>query len=264
MPITNSYDPDTPAVISPGQMVRPVAGFPHTLIVTFQPRTFATFVEQYEPSPLADIAIEESLGMSSPGAHSQVQVFSYAGQTLGAYLSPVGAAPAVATMEKAIALGATRFVVFGTCGILAGAPGADTLIVPTAAYRDEGTSYHYAPAADYAEVGSAGATAAVLDELAIPYLLGRVWTTDGLFRETRANLDKRVRDGCVAVDMETSALAALAGFRGVAVHQFLYAGDALSGDDWDPGTLGTLPPGPRARYFRIAAEIAVRLGPFTG
>jgi len=259
MPITASYDPDGAEIITAAQTVRAIDGFPKTIVVTFQPRTFAVLLEQYATTRLAGIHFEEPVESGSPVVAGVVRTFDCGGCVLGAYLSPVGAPGTVAVMEKAIALGAERFVVFGTCGALVSGLAAGGLIVPTAAYRDEGTSYHYAPPADYIAVDSAATTQAILAELGVPHVAGRVWTTDGFFRETRANVERRVRDGCLAVDMETAALAALAQFRGVAVHQFVYAADALSEEAWNPGTLGTLPAEPRARYAQIAVEVAIRL-----
>ena len=259
MPITQSFDPYTAEMISPGHMVKPVDGVPETIIVTFQPRTFAAFLDQYDATYIASVPLEEAVDDPAPTATGRIHTFTHAGHTLGAYLSPVGAPAAVGVMEQAIAIGVRRFVVFGTCGALVPTVATGGLIVPTFAYRDEGTSYHYTHPGDYIAVSTAARTAAILDELGIPHTSGKVWTTDGFFRETRGNLEKRVRDGCLAVDMETSALAALAAFRGVAVHQFLYAADTLADDAWDAGILGRLPAEPRARYLRIAAEIAVRL-----
>ena len=37
---------------------------------------------------------------------------------------------------------------FGTCGVLDRDIEATSIIIPTAALRDEGTSYHYLPASD--------------------------------------------------------------------------------------------------------------------
>ena len=259
MPITASFDPYTAEVITPAQTVQPVADFPDTIIVTFQPRTIATLGEGRDTTWVTRIILEEAIDddqrLTTPG---NVHTFSHDGRTIGAYLSPIGAPGTVAAMEQAIAHGTRRFVVFGSCGALVPRLATGGVIVPTAAYRDEGTSYHYAAPSDYLAVATAAKTDAILTELGVAHTLGRVWTTDAFYRETQANLAKRVTEGCVAVDMETSALAALAQFRGVAVHHFLYAADTLA-DGWDCGTLGTLPAEPRARYVRIAAELAVRL-----
>jgi len=258
MAITSSFDPYSAEIITAEQMVRPVEGFPETMVVTFQPRTFAVLLEQYDTTPLADLYLEEEADSASPVQVGRTYAFQYGGCTLAGCLAPIGAPSTVAVMEKAIAHGVKRFVVFGTCGTLTEVePGA--LIVPSSAYRDEGTSYHYAHASDYIPISTAGTTAGILSDLGVPHVVGKVWTTDAFYRETQVNMAKRVAEGCVAVDMEVSACAALAQFRSVSVHHFLYAADSLSDKQWDPRTLGSLPAEPRARYLRIAMEIAVRL-----
>ncbi|MDR0284431.1 MAG: nucleoside phosphorylase [Propionibacteriaceae bacterium] len=257
MAIWQSFDPDTPEIITPAQIVAGRGALPEALVITFQARTYAAFLRQYDTTPLTDLHLEETV--DSPIYSGMTRQFTYAGRTLAGCLSPVGAPGAVAVMEQAIALGVRRFVAFGTCGALVPGLADGQLIVPSAAYRDEGTSYHYAPAGDYITLPTAEKTAAILGELGVPHTVGRVWTTDAFFRETQANLAKRVAEGCVAVDMEVSALAAVAQFRGVSLHSFLYAADSLSDKGWDPRTLGTLPAEPRARYWQLAAELAARV-----
>jgi len=261
MTITTSFDPDSAAIITPEQMaqVRPGAGFPGTMIVTFQPRTFAVFLEQYATTPLPGIYLEEEIDSTAPVQVGRAYAFEFQGRTLACCLSAIGAPGTVAMLEKAIAYGVKNVVVFGTCGALVPHVEEGGLIVPSQAYRDEGTSYHYAYPSDYIPVATASKTDSILTDLGVPHVVAPVWTTDGFFRETRSNMAKRVAEGCVAVDMETSALAALAQFRKVAIHHFLYAADSLSDVGWDPRTLAKLPAEPRARYLRIAMEIAVRL-----
>jgi uridine phosphorylase len=256
--ITDSFDPHTEAVINPGDLVQPTPAWPATMLVTFQPATFQVFLDRYDSTVVRALSLEDQSDLSYPLSHGVVRAFRYADQPLGAYLSPIGAAAAVGFMEEAIAAGSDRFVVFGTCGALVDHLDEGGLIVASAAYRDEGTSYHYAPSSDYIEVASASRTAALLATMGVPHTVGRVWTTDGFYRETRGNLARRVAEGCLAVDMEAAALAALAQFRSVAIHQFLYTADNLAAQ-WDPRALGTLPAEPRARYLAIAAELAIRL-----
>lgn len=62
---------------------------------------------------------------------------------------------------------------------------------------------------------------ATLDEHDVPY------------RETPEKIKARRPDGCVTVEMEAAALAAVAAFREVPLAQVLYGGDDLSGEIWD-------------------------------
>jgi nucleoside phosphorylase len=73
----------------------------------------------------------------------------------------------------------------------------------------------------------------VLNDEGIEHFRGRTWTTDGLFREARTRVERRINEGCSMVDMESSAFMAVAKYRGLDFAQFLYAGDSLAGETWD-------------------------------
>jgi nucleoside phosphorylase len=77
------------------------------------------------------------------------------------------------------------------------------------------------------------ALVAILTGRGIPHLVGKTWTTDAPYRETRARIKRRRDEGCVAVEMEAAAMMAVAQFRNVPFAQILYAGDDLSGAEWD-------------------------------
>jgi purine-nucleoside phosphorylase len=98
----------------------------------------------------------------------------------------------------------------------------------------------------------------VLDERNIPYVEGKTWTTDAPYRETQQMVDLRRAEGCAAVEMEAASLMAVAQFRGVAFGQILYAGDDLSGDEWD--TRGWQSRKEiREKLFWLAADACLRL-----
>ena len=80
---------------------------------------------------------------------------------------------------------------------------------------------------------------AILRETGVDFTEGKVWTTDAFYRETRAKVALRKAQGCVCVDMECSALMALAQFRGIDVFEFFYAGDNLDREQWNPRSLST-------------------------
>lgn len=85
-------------------------------------------------------------------------------------------------------------------------------LIPTKALRDEGTSYHYLPAARYAEPASEAVQAIekTFRALGLPFRECITWTTDGFFRETRDMVAYRKAEGCATVEMECAALAACA------------------------------------------------------
>ena len=107
---------------------------------------------------------------------------------------------------------------------------ATSIIIPTAALRDEGTSYHYLPASDEVEVNKKTLPLfqAFLDSHKVSYQSGKVWTTDAPYRETIDKMKRRKEAGAICVDMECSAVAALAAYRGFELCHFFYAADHLS------------------------------------
>src|SRR5919201_591070 len=82
------------------------------------------------------------------------------GSRLAFFQPGVGAPLAAAFLEQAIARGCRRFAVCGGAGALVPELVLGHVVVPTAAVRDEGTSYHYLPPARAVEAEPAAVTAA--------------------------------------------------------------------------------------------------------
>jgi len=156
-------------------------------------------------------------------------------------------------------MGAKKVLFFGSCGSLDKEITAGHLLIPTDAYRDEGTSYHYAPPSDFIEVQTAYRLAEIFDMINMPYVRTKTWTTDAIYRETHDNMAKRKSEGCSVVEMECASLMAAAQFRGIEAYQFLYAADCLDGEQWDSRILGRMPDDVRERIFKVAIETAIRL-----
>jgi len=85
--------------------------------------------------------------------------------------------------------------------------------------RDEGTSYHYLPPAEYSRLDPALARRlkGAFDALAVPVHRGGVWTTDAPFRETASAIAAARARGLLAVEMEAAALYAFAAAKRKAV-----------------------------------------------
>ncbi len=155
------------------------------------------------------------------------------------YMSPVCAPTAVAVLEEiSYITGATHFIFFGSSGIL-DEKAKDKVIIPTKAYRDEGTSYHYAPASDFIDIKNYSLIEEVCKENKIEYIKGYTWTTDGIYRETKNSIEKRKNAGCICVEMESAALEAMCDYKGINLYVFFLSGDILV-DEWDRSDLGTI------------------------
>ena len=147
---------------------------------------------------------------------------------------PIGAPAAALVAERMIRAGATSLIAVGSCGALK--PLAEgEFVLPNKALRDEGTSYHYLPAGHWVQTDPELTTTCVQVARSAGFstLVAPVWTTDGFFRETRDLAEQRRQLGCVAVEMECAALAAIAKFHSVRFAQFLFTADTLAENDYD-------------------------------
>lgn len=148
----------------------------------------------------------------------------------------LGAPIVAAQAEELIALGAARLVSIALAGGIQPDLGPGAIVVAQATIRDEGTSYHYLPPAR--EVASDPALAAALaDSLTsrgCTVHVGRTWSTDAPYRETREEVAQYQAEGILAVDMELGALLAVAQSRGVRAAGVLVVGDSLAGGEWRP------------------------------
>ena len=172
------------------------------------------------------------------------------------FLSFIGASSAGGLLhEIAYMASITKFVYFGSCGVL-----DDSLqgkyIAPTECYREEGFSYHFAAPSDYMPIKNASQVYSSLKEQVADVVMGKGWTTDAIYNETKKKFAQRRKEGVLCVDMEASGLQAIANHIGVEVYIFFFAGDIL-GESWTSGDLG----GEREIIRQTSAvELALRLG----
>ncbi|MBR4866932.1 MAG: nucleoside phosphorylase [Clostridia bacterium] len=251
MSIINTFDPAGEEIIRAADNLRPIENFPKTMVVVFSVKFRDLLLKT---CPAEEIGFLVAGGQAYP-----IHRFTFKGVEMGFFSSPIGGAASAALLEELIALGAEKFLYFGSCGALDCGITQGKLLVPTAAYRDEGVSYHYAPPADFMEIPTASRLMEIFSELHIPHQPTRTWTTDSFYRETKTNVQKRREAGCGVVEMECASLMAVGQFRGVEVYQFLYAADCLDGEAWDKRILGNMPQGLRDRILLVALEAAGRL-----
>lgn len=149
--------------------------------------------------------------------------------------SHIGGSGAVALAEELIALGVQKIIFIGSCGTLQNIP-ISSIILPTRAIRDEGTSYHYAKASKYAKPSKElfNLIEKTTKELNIKYNKGTTWTTDAPYRETFRKINKYSLENTISVEMEASALFTLGKYRNVEVAAIFWISDQLL-KKWTPG-----------------------------
>ena len=147
----------------------------------------------------------------------------------------IGAPMAATGLEQIIALGAQCVIACGGAGVLESALEPGTVIIPTRALRDEGTSYHYQRRSRINRPHP-DAVRAIKEACrchGMSFVTGMTWTTDAVFRETPRKIASRRAEGCLTVEMEAAAFFAVAHFRKIKFAQVLYAGDDVGGEEWD-------------------------------
>ncbi|MGQ9921090.1 MAG: nucleoside phosphorylase [Desulfobacca sp.] len=193
-----------------------------------------TFTRQdfQEIEALAGVAGERRYFLDCP-----LRAITWRGQQIGVSGPAPGAPYAVMVLEKLIALGAQTIIALGWCGSLRSEALIGDLILPEAAYSEEGTSGHYPGAAKISrpEAGLCQALRRSLNEAGCGFHAGTVWTTDAIYRETRRKVAAYGALGMWAVEMEMSALFNVARYRGVALAGLLLVSDELFTLTWRHG-----------------------------
>ncbi|MFO7891642.1 MAG: nucleoside phosphorylase [bacterium] len=160
--------------------------------------------------------------------------FKFDSQLITFQFPGLGAPLTGALLEESIALGGEIFIFFGSTGILKEDIVQDNLIIPSGALRDEGTSFHYIQSGRYSYPDKHLMSLINKTFKKSGYVThkGRVWTTDGVYRETPSKIQKVKREGCIAVDMEASALFTIAKFHKKRIAGFFVPSDLVSLKGW--------------------------------
>jgi len=148
----------------------------------------------------------------------------------------IGAPAAAISIDEGAAMGARVVIAFGACGSLVRDLPIGSIVIPTRAYSDEGTSAHYGGSRwsrPHAATLTEMRTSCHLHGLVVRE--GGVWTTDAPYRESRTKARSLAAQGVIAVDMETSAIFSVARDRGVRAAAIFVVSDELGGPTWTVG-----------------------------
>jgi uridine phosphorylase len=250
--ITDSYRKE-PGKISPESLYGPGKAISDVCIVTFSWKLTQMILEEYHPEIVADLV--------STNGHTPIYALTYKGKKICFYNSPIGSALAgTYLIETAHLVGAKKFIAFGSAGRLDKSIPSLSFMVPTAAYRDEGLSYHYAPASDYIAIKNHGFLEKFLKDSHLPYFVGKCWTTDAFYKETESEIAERKKEGCIAVDMECAGLQAVSDYYGFDFYEFFFGVDQLDSLEWDKATMGAGTDKYRHHdIFELALEMALKI-----
>ena len=193
------FDPSRDAIINPERVSKKVDVPEHCVICFFQ-EVISKLVQD-------KLAVRVARQFTEIGAHPVYKIANK-GKPFALFHPGVTAPMCAALLEEVIARGCKKFIVCGSAGVLDSSIAMGKLIVPDAAIRDEGTSYHYIPPAREisANAEAVAAIEATLKARNIDYLRAKTWTTDGIFRETPDKIKMRKAVSYTHLTLPTSFL----------------------------------------------------------
>jgi uridine phosphorylase len=216
-PLLDNKETEKPSVFLPSAMIRearrqkglPVVDVPRVCLLDpdgdIIRRLRATGqAERFEPWPCY---------------HTELYTFTLGDQVVGAVGCAVGAPFAVLIAEQMFACGCRLLISVTSAGQIVPTGPPPYFVVIDRALRDEGTSHHYAPPAEFAEADPNLVQSAMeaLERNHMRTYVGPSWTTDAPFRETAGAIAAAHAKGILAVEMEAAALYTFARVRGASV-----------------------------------------------
>ena len=254
MILLEEFDNNKQAIINPSMVVQKEKNMPKVAIACFSHNLFKNIVDGGKCIKIAEL--------HNTTEDKDVYEIDYRGHKFALFKMGVGAPVAAVDIEDMHAMGAEKFIVFGNCGVLDDTIQDCGVIIPTMALRDEGTSFHYmAPTRSVAlNKKYVNEFKEILNKFGYSYVEGGTWTTDAFYRETRDKVNKRKEEGAIVVEMEASAMQAVADYRSVDMFIFFYAGDNLANEEWDIRSLqGEVKLDEKSKIAYLALELAYKI-----
>jgi len=200
--------------------------------------------------------------ISGANLERNVYILRYKDTEITFFMAGVSGPWLSADMEELSAQGVTKFIIFGNCGALDSSIEDCSIIIPTMAFRDEGTSYHYLSDSDTIDLNPKYVDdfIEILDKYNFDYTKGYTWTTDAFYRETKEKINYFKEKGAICVEMEGATIASICKRKELDYFTFYYAGDNLDSTEWDERSLSGLANiDKKKEVMLLALELAVNL-----
>ena len=251
--LLEEFDKNKKALFNPDTYSNKVKDCPTLCVSFFSKSIIKEIVKCFNPEIIGCI--------ENDTAKFPVYKIIFKDRAIAIYHSPVGAPACVSSFEEAVEMGIKKIILVGCCGCLDEKLEDYSIIIPTAAIRDEGTSYHYAPVSDEIILNKSivKKVESKLQELNVSYSKGKTWTTDAIYRETPLKIARRKEQGAITVDMECSAMATVAKFRGIDFAQIFYAADSLATDNYQPRSINDHDITKKEKIIPLALECVLAL-----
>jgi uridine phosphorylase len=222
--------------------------------VYFGPKDFRAYLASRLGRPESEVRVPEDViftydrrifsAATSDKTASPVDWYVYSGRMYTRKAGPndagvvhalIGASAAAMNLEELIAYGARRIYEVGVSGAIDTSLRPGDVVVLKGALSDEGTSRHYfdgtkrfGPSARLTRVLRSS-----LSECRVKHVTGDAWTVDAPYRETRRRVGRYLKAGARVVNMESSAIFAVAAYRNVEVASVQVVSDIVT-EQWEP------------------------------
>ncbi len=225
--VVSSFDKESQPVFDPLNFYERSRLTFKTVVISYSYRLRDELLRQGE----IEVA-DNALGASS----MDVIMYRIKGTDIGFVLSGVGAPFAASVITECFFIyGTENIIAFGSAGVLT--PLTSEIVVLSAAFRDEGVSYHYKESSDFIKIRSYEKIKEIFDAKGVKYDIGRTWTTDAFYAETVNKIKDRRERGCKVVEMEIASLEAVCSYYDKGFYPFVYSSDKLNDDEYDKGEL---------------------------
>ena len=193
-----------------------IVDFPRNILFVYRQKLERYFIKKYKPKKI------KLAGMMDLLVYKDIGVVRMKG---------IGAPHAITVFEELIGMGGKLFLNIGTAGGLH----KYGLFVCDKALRDEGTSHHYLAnnKFSYPDNNLTELFQKHLSEIGLNFTVGSTWTIDAPYRETKQEVEQYSKEGISTVEMEASALFAVAKYRNVKISSAFVVSDVL-GKKWNP------------------------------
>lgn len=163
----------------------------------------------------------------------------------------LGAPSAVLSLERLIRSGAKEIILLGFCGSLQAEYRIGDVISITKAFSEEGTSKHYFPRKKcfFPSLALKKRIENALRDSQCLFKTGSLVSTDAPYRETQSWLAINQRRKIACVDMEASAVFALASFYNIQAAALMIISDELWSGVWKKGFRDSLLKNKIKKYF---------------
>ena len=207
---------------------------PEVAVLVFSRHLFNDVVEKFQCMEVGYI--------SCSNFEKNVYILKYKDKEITFAMAGVSGPHISADIEELNAQGVKKFIIFGNCGVLDSSIEDCSIIIPTKAFRDEGTSYHYVKDTDTIDMNPKYIDEFIelLKVYGFDYKLGYTWTTDAFYRETKEKINYFKSIGAITVEMEGSVIASVCQRKNIDYFTFYYAGDNLDSTEWEERSLSGL------------------------